>query len=139
MHKSDIQSYLKSSGLKITPNRLKILSVFANSKIPLSAEDTIKKISKSGINDVTVYRTLQSFEESKILKRVNIRSNSVCYEIASDHHHHIICNKCGEIEDFNVCVIDDVLVKVMKKSKKFKNIDDHSIDLFGVCNLCSKK
>ena len=92
------------------------------------------------INEATVYRTLSSFEEKGIIKRVDLRKDSLYYELSSaHHHHHIVCTGCGTIEDFESCQIEKVSDKVLSQSSKFSIIKEHSLELFGVCNTCTKK
>lgn len=135
----DIKDILKAYKLKITPIRVKILDLFMGSHEPLSAEDIMKAIIKDRINDVTVYRTLASFESMGILRQIDLRRGSVFYELTSKHHHHIVCTSCKAIEDFDFCLIDDLSDKIAKSSKKFNHITDHSFELFGLCKKCAPK
>ena len=133
----DFKEILKNKGFKNTPTRMSILEVFLNNNKPLSADFIYKKLQNS-INEATVYRTLSSFEKSGILKRVDLRKDSVCFELNNDHHHHIVCIKCGTIEDFKENKeIEKLLDQVVEKSVKFKNIKEHSLELFGFCKVCN--
>ncbi len=129
---------LKSKKLKVTPARMVVLEVFEHTEKPVSAEEVIKKVSKFKVDQVTVYRTLHSFEEVNIIRRVDMRKGAVFYELASLHHHHVICTKCGDVEDFDFCIGDTVEKKIVKHSKKFSKINDHSLELFSVCKPCIK-
>lgn len=131
--------FIKEKGLKITPPRVAVFDVFFCSSKPLSAEDVIKKLKGKGINAVTIYRTINSFKEKKLLRQVDLRKTSVFYELNDNHHHHIVCIMCGDIEDFDVCIPKDLVEKVSLKSKKFKKINDHSLEFFGICKICLKK
>jgi len=83
-----------------------------------------------------VYRTLTSFEESGILKKVDLRKNSMHFELSDSHHHHIVCTACDTVEDFENKEIEKVLAKVAGKSSRFKNIKEHSLEIFGLCMKC---
>src|SRR5665213_3282178 len=101
-------------GLKATPARLAILSVFSVKCHPLNAEQVHKKIGKKAIDLVTVYRTLASFEADGILKKVDLRKESLYYELATEqHHHHLVCKECGIIEEFTACDIDILSKKII--------------------------
>ena len=83
-------------------------------------------------------RIISCFEESGILKKVDLRKDSIFFEMNDDHHHHIVCVKCGEIEDFKENKdIGKILRKVVGESKKFKDIKEHSLELFGYCKICN--
>ncbi len=130
---------LKKHGLKVTPGRLQILNLFNEHGCkPMDAESVYKKLKGKSIDMVTVYRTVTSFEERGILKRVDLHKDSVYYELADHHHHHIVCTACGLIEGFEMCNIDVVSKKALSKSSKFNVINEHSLELFGVCKSCAR-
>lgn len=135
-----MREILKEKGYKATPARLAILDIFSKNKMPLNAEviyKTILKIKKlRKINEATIYRTLLSLEESGILKKINLRKDSSYFELNNDHHHHIVCTKCDEIEDFKNQELEKIIGRVVGKSSKFKNIKEHSLELFGLCRMC---
>lgn len=132
---------LKENGYKVTPARLAILAVFTNAKFPVTAEDVCRELAKDkknkDINEATVYRTLSSFEEGRILKKIDFRKESAYFELASEHHHHITCVKCETVEDFESNEVEKALGGVIRNSSKFINIRDHSLELFGLCKKCS--
>ena len=97
MQKNDLSTLLKDKGFKCTPARVSILKIFTKNHIPLNAETVLREIKKQrsikNINEATVYRTLSAFEKSGILKIVDLRKDSVYFELNNDHHHHIVCTK----------------------------------------------
>ena len=137
--KDDLSNILKNTGFKVTPTRLSILKVFSNDCKPINAEYIHEKLKKEKVNIVTIYRTLTSFENSGILKRVDLQKDSVHYELSGHHHHHIICTDCEIVESFELCDLDSFTDKVLRSSSKFNTITKHSLELFGVCNKCNNK
>lgn len=131
---NNLTTLLKTKGQRITPARLTILEAFSKTREPLDADTVYKKL-KRKINEATVYRTLTSFEKTGILKRVDLRKDSTYFEIADEHHHHIVCVGCNEIEDFENEVLEKQLEKI--KSSKFRKIMEHSVELFGLCSKCA--
>ena len=137
----DFKSILKEKGFKITDTRLDILSIFSNDCKPINAEYIYKILKNKGVNLVTIYRTLLSFEKTGILKRANLNQESVFYELVGDHHHHhIVCLKCKKVSNFDGCKEDaDLLIrKALKQNKDFDFISHHSFDLFGICKKCKR-
>ncbi len=136
-----MRELLKEKGYKITPARLSILEIFTKNDKPIDAENIYQKLLKTkggkGIDPATVYRTLLAFTESGILKRVDLRKESIAFELDDTHHHHIVCTKCETVEDFENKEIEQALEKIIKKSTKFKKIKEHSLELFGLCKVCS--
>lgn len=140
MNKKDPGVLLEETRLKKTPTRLAILDIFSKSSVPLDARAIWSKLKKLSAcrdtNEVTVYRTLSVFEEEGILKKVDLRKDSVYFELKNEHHHHIVCTKCDQVEDFENKEVEKALNKIALKSLKFKNINDHSLELFGLCRAC---
>lgn len=139
--KRSSEDIVKAAGLKITHVRLSALDALASARKPLTAKALLSALAKKDktIDTVTVYRTLKSFEESGIIRSLSLGSDSLSYELAHDHHHHIVCLSCGLIEDFDACAFDSLKSKILKDSRHFKAITKHSFEMFGVCVSCDKK
>lgn len=136
--KLDYGEILKNSNIRVTSSRVMILENFYKTKRPIRAEDVYLNL-KNNLDEATVYRTLSSFEKNKIIRRVNLKKDSAYFELNNDHHHHIVCESCGKIEDFRENVeIEKILKKIVEGSSNFKNINEHSLELFGLCNFCNK-
>lgn len=99
-----VENILTKNDLKITHSRVLVLSIFLNTRVPLSAEKVIEKLVRSDINNVTIYRTIKSFKDKSIIRQTDLRQSAVFYEITDRHHHHIVCIGCGDIEDLDICV-----------------------------------
>jgi Fur family ferric uptake transcriptional regulator len=134
--KQDLIRILKNANLKATGPRILILNIFSKFKNPKTIQEIQAKIGKNKIDLVTLYRTLASFQEKKLIKRIDMHKDAVYYELNSDHHHHIICTNCGKLEDFKLCDLEVFMKKIISQAEKFKNIKEHSLELFGVCNTC---
>src|SRR5512139_3217868 len=95
---------LKSSGLKATLPRLKILEVFQrSSQRHMTAEDVFKALLADGsdIGLATVYRVLMQFEQAGLLTRSHFESGKSVFELnEGQHHDHLVCLSCGRVEEF---------------------------------------
>ncbi|MGI9152765.1 MAG: ferric iron uptake transcriptional regulator, partial [Rubrivivax sp.] len=95
---------LKSSGLKATLPRLKILGVFERTqRRHLTAEDVYRALMLDGadIGLATVYRVLMQFEQAGLLTRSNFESGKSVFELnEGQHHDHLVCLTCGRVEEF---------------------------------------
>lgn len=137
------QQDLKNAGLKATLPRLKILELFETSKERhLSAEDVYKILITSGedVGLATVYRVLTQFEEAGLLSRHHFESGKAVFELnKGTHHDHIVCVRCGRVEEF----YDEEIEKRQQKaaeSRGFK-MHEHSLMIYGICaqQPCGKK
>jgi len=132
----DFKKILNNAKLKSTEARIEILRALTEASRPETAQEIYKRI-KNKIDIVTLYRALTSFEKNKLVKKVNLQKDAVYYESNNDHHHHIVCSDCGIVEDFENKEIEKALGEIVRKSLKFKNIKEHSLELFGFCKTCA--
>jgi Fur family peroxide stress response transcriptional regulator len=128
---------IKEKDLKITPARLAIFETLFKIKHPETAQEIYKKL--KNIDLVTLYRTLDSFEKRGLVRKVDLHKDAVYYEFNTEHHHHIVCTKCGTVEDFKLCNINLLTKKIIKNALNFKVINEHCLELFGICNACVNK
>ena len=126
---------LKSTGLKATVPRLKILEVFqAGSQRHMTAEDVFRVLllDRSDVGLATVYRVLTQFEQAGILSRSHFESGKAVYELnEGQHHDHLVCLDCGRVEEFYDAEIEK-RQSAVAKSKGF-NIADHALSLYATC------
>jgi Fur family transcriptional regulator, ferric uptake regulator len=127
---------LRNAGLKATLPRLKILELFENSKERhLSAEDVYKVMINSGedVGLATVYRVLTQFEEAGLLIRHHFEGGKAVFELNKGaHHDHIVCVKCGRVEEFYDPEIEK-RQEVAAESRGFK-MQEHSLIIYGICS-----
>ena len=126
---------LKSTGLKATLPRLKILDVFQNAKQRhMTAEDVFRVLleERSDIGLATVYRVLMQFEQAGLLVRSNFESGKAVYELnEGQHHDHLVCLDCGRVEEF----FDPEIEKrqqIVATSRGFK-LQEHALSLYANC------
>ena len=126
---------LKSTGLKATLPRLKILEIFQTGKQRhMTAEDVFRVLleERSDIGLATVYRVLSQFEHAGLLNRSNFESGKAVYEInEGQHHDHLVCLDCGKVEEFYDADIES-RQHAVAKSKGF-TIADHSLSIYAHC------
>lgn len=126
---------IKSTGLKVTMPRLKVLSIFEQSKIRhLSAEDVYRQLLAEDIDIglATVYRVLTQFEQAGILLRSNFESGKSVFELnQGSHHDHLVCLECGRVEEF----VDEQIEERQHRIAKDRGFElaEHSLALYGHC------
>lgn len=126
---------LKSTGLKATVPRLKILEIFQQSRRRhMTAEDVFRVLleNRSDIGLATVYRVLAQFEHADILSRSHFESGKAVYELnQGQHHDHLLCLDCGKVEEFYDAEIEK-RQQAVAKTKGF-TIADHALSLYAHC------
>ncbi len=126
---------LKSTGLKVTGPRLRVLDLFQHSETRhLTAEDVYRKLLEehSDIGLATVYRVLTQFEQAGLLVRHHFESGKAVYELNEGRHHdHIVCLQCGRVEEFYDSEIEKRQNRVAHE-RGFA-IHDHQLYLYADC------
>jgi Fur family ferric uptake transcriptional regulator len=139
---------LKSSGLKATLPRIKILEVFQKSaQRHLTAEDVYKTLLTEGadIGLATVYRVLMQFEQAGILSRNHFEAGKVGNEAGKaifelnegQHHDHLVCVICGQVEEFFDAEIEKRQQEIA--AERGYTLHDHALALYVVCSKDSCK
>ncbi len=142
-NKGQIKERLRTWGYKATSARLSILGVLEKSPSPLSAQAIIDRM-KGEVDPATVYRNIKALRDKGVIRPIDFRHNHAHYELETDrekkrHHHHLICTKCGASEDISYCDVELLEEMVIRKSKSFSAINQHSLEFYGICDKCSKK
>jgi Fur family ferric uptake transcriptional regulator len=126
---------LKSSGLKATLPRLKILEVFQRgTQRHMTAEDVFRVLldERSDIGLATVYRVLMQFEQAGLLTRSSFESGKAVYELnEGQHHDHLVCLDCGKVEEFYDEEIE-TRQQAIATSRGFE-IHDHALSIYATC------
>ncbi|MCZ6501696.1 MAG: ferric iron uptake transcriptional regulator [Gammaproteobacteria bacterium] len=129
---------LKDAGLKITLPRIKILQILESSDVRhVSAEDVYKLLLESGeeIGLATVYRVLTQFEQVGLIARHHFEGGHSVFELTPESHHdHIVCIKCGKVEEF---ADDEIEFRQKAVAKKLGfELTHHNLNMYGLCPDC---
>ena len=120
---------MRGRGYKATPQRVAVLRALAEEQHQ-SLEEIRVRCPEVGL--VTVYRALDLLGELGIVRRLDL-GDGARYELARDHHHHMICESCGDISEFDECPLEPELLP--PKSANFE-IRAHSLEVYGRCGAC---
>ncbi|KPJ91881.1 MAG: Fur family transcriptional regulator [Gammaproteobacteria bacterium SG8_15] len=129
---------LREAGLKATVPRVKILEIMERSSVRhLSAEDIYKALLEEGedVGIATIYRVLTQFESAGLVTRHHFEGGISVFELdQGEHHDHILCLKCGKVEEF----VDEVIEQRQKDiaEKAGFSMTDHSLNIYGICKDC---
>jgi Fur family ferric uptake transcriptional regulator len=129
-----------------TAPRELILNLLSRTKGHMSAKEIYAALTsvQPGLGLTTVYRTMELLYRLGIVQKVASGDGQSRYELKSadkkDHHHHLICTRCGKIINYRDFVLEELeLVKKMEDAltKKYSfAIQDHNIEFLGLCEKC---
>ncbi len=126
---------LKSSGLKATLPRIRILEIFQKAEQRhMAAEDVYKVLLLDGsdIGLATVYRVLMQFEQAGLLKRNHFESGKSVFELnEGSHHDHLVCLDCGWVEEFYDAEIEQ-RQRAVASAHGFE-LQEHALSLYATC------
>jgi Fur family ferric uptake transcriptional regulator len=127
---------LKSSGLKATLPRIRILEAFQKAqRRHMTAEDVYKALLADGsdIGLATVYRVLMQFEQAGLLSRNHFESGKSVFELnEGTHHDHLVCLDCGRVEEFYDPEIE-TRQRAIAQARGFE-LQDHALSLYAACS-----
>lgn len=136
--RQDLSESLRKRGLRLTPQREKIIDLFYN--LPegehLSAEELHNMLLRehSDISLATSYRTLKLLASMGVLRELDFAEDHKHYELARNPespHHHIICMDCGSTEEFE----SGEIVRLAQQIAKDRGIElvDVQFKLYAFC------
>ena len=128
---------LKEHGYRMTPQRLLILQILHSSQGHISAEEIYENMKRvyPTANISTVYRTLELLEKLGLVTKTDLGDGILRFHhIEKGKHHHLICKKCGKIEEIGDEEID-ILRKSLKEKYGFEAEINH-LPILGICKDC---
>ncbi|EHQ52410.1 Fur family ferric uptake regulator [Ectothiorhodospira sp. PHS-1] len=134
---------IKKAGLKVTLPRVKILQILETAEDHhMSAETIYRQLLSAGeeIGLATVYRVLTQFEAAGLVSRHHFEGNQAVFELERGRHHdHIVCVKCGRVDEFVDPIIEERQRAIA--GKLGYTIQDHALIIYGECSQggCPKK
>jgi Fur family transcriptional regulator, ferric uptake regulator len=141
---------LKEGGYRVTEPRRALLRLLAATREPLSVQEMCAHVNDSltaaggatenSVNLVTVYRFANLLVDIGLARRVEFGQGYYRYEReepqSGPHHHHLVCRRCGRVEDFHGCDIGPLTSRLEAESG-FK-VERHQLELYGTCPTCQK-
>jgi Fe2+ or Zn2+ uptake regulation protein len=140
--RSTLSSALARQGLRLTGPRRAVLDVLAARPGPLSVAELHARLRPRRVNLVSVYRTVHLLEAVGLVRTADTSRGIQRYELAEQftgHHHHLICEQCGGVQDLDGCLLAEqtlaMLERELRRSQRFQ-LTGHDLKLFGRCHRC---
>lgn len=132
----DQGAVLREAGLRVTSPRLAVLAVVAG-RPHIAAEDvaTLVRERLGAVSTQTVYDALRVCTDVGLMRRIEPAGSPARYERRTgDNHHHLVCRKCGRIEDVE-CAVGHAPCLTADRDHGFE-IDEAEVNYWGTCPEC---
>ena len=127
------RAFLQRQGLNVTQQRDAIVDQFLRSRDHISTDELLAKVRRRNrrIGYATVYRTLKLLVTSGLANQRQFGDGQTRYEVAGDHHDHLICTECGLILEFE----DEEIERIQEgiAARMGFSVTRHRHELYGLC------
>ena len=129
-------AYLEKNHLKQTKQRELILQTFLEANRHVTSDDLYQAVRKehSNIGYTTVYRTMKLLVEAGLATERHFDDGITRYEIEQEHHDHLVCVKCGKIQEFEC---EEIEARQNEVASEYGfDVLRHRHELYGHCASC---
>lgn len=122
------------------PSSCKFILQFLKYNEILSAQELHERMrlsSSKAPSLSTTYRSLEILLKEKQVQSVEFRDGEKRFELVKtgEHHHHLICEKCGVIVHLEECSIIQWKNRITEEHGFI--LKQHVMEMFGLCNICT--
>ncbi len=135
---------LAEAGHRITAPRREVLANITRQTNTFTAADLTEAFkSTPSVGRATIFRTIELLVELHLLERVHLEASGasgyayVLCGLTETHHHHTVCTQCGTVSDLEGCFLDGRRLSGLSEKSSFR-VDDHHLELYGVCGKCQQ-
>lgn len=137
-----IGDLLRAAGLRRTPVRVAVLARLTIAPRPLAAPDLIRCLGDD-VDEVTVYRTLNTLAEHKLAHRVRGDDGAWRYAATAAEspdreghsHAHFVCDRCGDVECLEEVPVPDELLRPRSLGRRY-DVTHAELVVHGTCPKC---
>lgn len=134
-----ISEILRTSGLRMTPQRKSLIEELEHSKIGLSIKEIYKKLNtkKVKIDEASVYRTIEALRNLDLIHSLSDGKYKLCSHIACEQSFHLslICKKCNTVLEPH---LDKSKESLIADSLNLKTGQIHNLQVHILCDNCLK-
>jgi Fur family ferric uptake transcriptional regulator len=135
------EATLAAAGRKRGGARRAMLELLDGERCALTAvqiEDALRRAGRRNVSRASIYRILEELEDLRLVQRVETGQPMVGYERVcddSEHHHHLVCDKCGLVMPFSDAALERAIEKLSEEVPLA--VSEHEIVLHGSCRACA--
>jgi Fur family ferric uptake transcriptional regulator len=134
---------LTERGVRLTRPRRAVVDALARSQGPVSIADIHARLDDRRVDLGSVYRTVALLCRLDVVRPTDTSTTTQRFELTerfTGHHHHLVCRRCGNIQDIDGCVLQDqALARLARRIRQVArfHVTEHDIRLYGLCARCA--
>ncbi len=141
---ADYATLLRNAGIKVTRIRIAILELVAATRKHMTADEITAalKNTASSADRVTVYRNIERMVHEGLLVATCLPGKAMrvgaCRRPQDEHHHHIVCERCGRVEETEGCPVADTWAQLAPRIRAYSGFEltGHITQYLGICPDC---
>jgi Fe2+ or Zn2+ uptake regulation protein len=137
---------LKRAGLKLTPQRIAIVRLFAGDTSHPTAQDLFERLRPTfaSMSFATVYNTLDTLAHTGLAGMVRLpgrRGDAARFDPNTAPHHHAVCDRCGAVVDIAAGTLAPAPAAVKKVRRAVPGFSVRAVERIyrGLCARCASK
>jgi len=130
----EIRDKITAKGLKVTPQRMRVMEAVYNLDNHPTAENILEYIRQNdpNIGSGTVYKVLETLVKNNLIKKVKTERDVMRYDGILENHHHLYCIQCDYIEDYKNDKLDRLLQEFFRENEiENFTIEDIKLNISG--------
>ena len=134
---TEVLRRLEAHGERLTAQRRAVVEGLMRQRVALTPRElhAVLRQEHPTLGVATVYRTLETLEEVQAATRFEQPNHEGKYIYCSPrHHHHLLCTRCGLVEEIAGCVLTPV-ERALRRQTSFQ-INEHALTFYGFCAAC---
>jgi Fe2+ or Zn2+ uptake regulation protein len=134
-----LTAVLHERGQRVTPQRLVINRALRELDRHVTVEEVMAAVADKlpNVSLPTVYSALDLFEDLGLVHRVGIRHGAVLYDPKPEPHDHMVCDRCGKVEDLQAGVeLDGALFRARRGGFEARRAE---VRINGLCADCARR
>src|SRR6266516_3667409 len=128
---------LERAGFRRTAPRLALAELISARVGHFTAADLVDaaRAARAGVGRATVFRTLEALDRLGLVERLDLPSGEHAYVACEPaHHHHVVCSRCGRTSEIEDAGLKAVVHQIARRTGY--RVDEHRLELFGLCPAC---
>lgn len=137
----DVATRLRRGRQRYTPARRALVELLHALDRPRTTQELLD--ADPAMSQSSLYRNLSVLEQADVVRRLTGSDDAARFELAEDvtgdHHHHLVCSRCGTIEDIEVAAeVEDAMHEAIDHAAAERGFatEFHRLELLGTCADC---